>query len=90
MITIPMTISATGETIPVNVSPDGETLGLEISSAYQITNVDAYEGEYEIIPSSEEQILQTDGKMMVGNLKVGKIPNNYGLVTWNGSFLMIS
>lgn len=90
MITIPMTISATGETVPVTVSSDKETLGLTISPAYQMVEADEYDGPYEVTPSSEEQVLLTDGKMMVGNITVGKIPQNYGLVTWNGAFLTIS
>ena len=50
----------------------------------------SYEGPYEVTPSSAEQILETDAFYMNGNIIINPIPNNYGLITWNGSTLTVS
>ena len=49
-----------------------------------------YTGEYEITPTNEVQILDTQGKSMQNNVTINPIPSNYGLITWNGSFLTVS
>lgn len=51
---------------------------------------DSYTGALEITPSAEAQVLPTAHLTMPGNIVVNPIPNNYGLVTWNGSTLTIS
>ena len=50
----------------------------------------AYEGPYTVTPTQSEQRLQTTGKKMTADVVVGAIPNNYGLITWNGSVLTVS
>ena len=49
-----------------------------------------YTGEYEVTPSSETQILRTDGKTMGRDVVINPVPNNYGLITWNGATLTVS
>lgn len=49
-----------------------------------------YTGDYEVTPSSEVQILNTQGKSMRQNVTINPIPSNYGLITWNGGFLTVS
>lgn len=49
-----------------------------------------YDGAVTVTPSAELQTLQTAGKVLLSNIKVDPIPQNYGLITWNGSFLTIS
>ena len=49
-----------------------------------------YDGEYEITPSTEEQILETADRTMMRNVVVKPIPKNYGLITWDGSVLTVS
>ena len=50
----------------------------------------AYQGILEITPSAQTQIIETDGYMMPANLIVNPIPNNYGLITWDGATLTVS
>lgn len=50
----------------------------------------AYTGTYEVTPSSETQTLDTDSFYMTGNIIINPIPDNYGLITWNGSTLTVS
>lgn len=49
-----------------------------------------YDGEYDLIPTQTEQVLITGGKAMRRNIRIAPIPHNYGLITWNGSFLTIT
>lgn len=55
-----------------------------------VSHQDVYEGETEITPSEEDQILQTDGKMVPTNITIHAIPSNYGLITWDGHKLTVS
>lgn len=64
------------------------SLGNSIVKEY--VDTEAYTGEYEVTPSSETQTLDTTGKRMTRPVVVNPIPNNYGLITWNGSFLTVS
>ena len=50
----------------------------------------AYEGEYDVTPSAQEIILNTQHLRMTDNVRIAPIPNNYGLITWNGSTLTVS
>lgn len=49
-----------------------------------------YEGETTITPSTEEQILETRNKALLADIVIKPIPQNYGLITWNGSVLTVS
>ena len=49
-----------------------------------------YDGEYEVEPTTEEQVLSTAYKIATANVVVKPIPQNYGRIDWNGSFLTVS
>ena len=53
-------------------------------------NVPTYIGEYTFTPITVAQEIDVQGKKMLHNVVIEPIPNNYGLVTWNGSVLRIS
>lgn len=50
----------------------------------------AYTGPLEVTPSNETKILETANKSVLDNIVVNPIPDNYGLVTWNGTVLTVS
>lgn len=50
----------------------------------------AYTGPTEITPTRETQTLETAYKSVLTNIVVKPIPENYGLITWNGSVLTVS
>lgn len=78
------------QTISVSVTADtmGVTLGTPVVKEY--VDVQTYTGEYEVTPSAETQTLNTAGLRLTRNVTVNPIPQNYGLITWNGSFLTVS
>ena len=49
-----------------------------------------YDGPMEVTPTQETQTLSTTMKSVLGDIVVNPIPNNYGLITWNGSTLTVS
>ena len=75
-----------------------DRIGAVISDSERITasmNVPAFvstyfDGQYTVTPAPEDQYLETQGLVMRENLKVEKIPSNYGLITWNGQYLTVS
>lgn len=50
---------------------------------YAAGDLPAYDGPYEVTPSRQEQVLKTAGKYLPENIKVNKIPENYGLISYN-------
>lgn len=81
--------------IDISVAIDGD-LGItnafdgELGTFQKVTKFDVYEGETNVMPSDEQQVLLTKGKMVPDNIVVQAIPSNYGLITWNGSTLTVS
>lgn len=49
-----------------------------------------YDGQTEVTPTQETQVLQTTNRTVVSNIIVNPIPSNYGKITWNGSTLTVS
>lgn len=49
-----------------------------------------YPGPYEVTPSSELQELNTVNQQMTQNVVINPIPNNYGLITYDGSIITVS
>lgn len=76
--------------LPLEVKNDGG-LSLTVEPVRKIFNErPAFDGPYAVTPSDAEQTLSTNGKRMTADVVIAPIPSNYGLVTWNGTFLTIS
>ena len=50
----------------------------------------AYTGPVEFTPSEEAQTIDAAGKAVLENLVIDPIPNNDGLITWDGSVITVS
>ena len=53
-------------------------------------NVRPYTGEYVFTPTQEAQTVPVAWKVPSQNITINPIPSNYGLITWDGSSLMVS
>lgn len=53
-------------------------------------NVEEYMGPYEFSPSQQAQTINIQYKTAMQNITINPIPENYGLITWNGSALTVS
>ena len=51
---------------------------------------EAYEGDYEIIPSEELQTLPTANRQLARDIVVAPIPKNYGRITYSGGGIIIT
>ena len=49
-----------------------------------------YSGPYEFTPSQETQEIEIEGMRAAQNITINPIPNNYGLITYNGSTITVS
>lgn len=85
-----LTATFNPQTVTVSVEPSAFGINIGNPVARDYVERDPYEGDYEIIPSSEAQILSTKSKRMTADVVVNPIPQNYGLITWNGSYLTVS
>lgn len=74
----------------IGVECAGGSRAINANVAAQLLVYPPYEGPLTIIPTDEDQILDTSLKTMRGNLVVKAIPQNYGLISWNGSYLTIT
>lgn len=69
----------------------GGTDGLSLSAG-EVVNIgaDLYDGQYEWTPSTESQTIPINGLQATADIVIQPIPNNYGLVTYNGSTITVS
>lgn len=61
-----------------------------IASPIEVVSGQPYSGSYEVTPTNELQTLETENRRMMQNIIVNPIPSNYGLITWDGSTLIVS
>ena len=73
--------------ISVSVETE-ETLATVSEVKYPVQ--EEYQGVTEITPTQETQTLRTASLLMPVDIVINPIPQNYGLITWNGSTLTVS
>lgn len=49
-----------------------------------------YDGEYEFIPTTSAQVIEIDHLEARQNITIDPIPQNYGLITYNGTSITVS
>ena len=49
-----------------------------------------YQGTYQVTPSDQTQTLYTANRILSQNITIDPVPNNYGLIGWDGSTLTVS
>ena len=90
MITVPMTVSASAVSLPMDVTASEVSLAVSVGANYVMNREDTYEGPYEITPSAEEQTVNTRMTALEQDIVIHAIPNNYGLISYNGSVITVS
>lgn len=86
---IPIEISEQDFEIPISVL-ESETFETVFDGITYPVYPETYHGEYDIVPTTEKQVLDTKFLTMADNVIIEKIPDCYGLISWNGSRLRIS
>jgi len=93
VIRIPMTISGNTAPIKVSVNSGARSISMGVTSETNVTIIGEfpdYDGPTTVTPSAEQQVLSTNEHLMRDDIIIGPIPENYGLITWNGSVLTVS
>ena len=90
MITVPMTVATSSASIPVAVGGTAASLQAGVGAAYSLIRNADYQGEYTFTPSNEAQTIHTEGLVMGQDITINPVPNNYGLISYNGSSIMVS
>lgn len=49
-----------------------------------------YDGAVTVTPGAETQVLRTGDRVVLSDITINPIPNNYGLITWDGAVLTVS
>ena len=78
------------QSVGVDITSTGLTIGTGTPIARDYVDRDPYEGAYNVTPSAETQVLSTKYLRMTDDITINPIPNNYGLITWDGSTLTVS
>lgn len=89
------TVKYKGNTIG---TADNSTLKLTTSGTWMeddVTITDTrseipYTGAYSFTPTQSTQTIPINGKTATADITINPIPSNYGLITWDGSTLMVS
>ena len=90
--------------MPVEIAPPGGTVTVltptwtatasqgrwEVDVIANVAVAPTYHGAYSVTPSATAQTLATGGLMMEGDVTVGAIPSNYGLITYDGVVITVS
>ena len=76
-------LSATSQNLCGSLSPASAGFNGKLSAGYILQ-------DKTIVPGAEEQIITADvGFGGLSSVTIAPIPNNYGLVTWNGIYLKV-
>ena len=74
---------------PVTFSDDAD-FNIYFDEGMEPMPVRPYRGSYEVTPSREMQMLDTEGFLMTAPVVVHPIPSCYGLITYNGFEILVS
>jgi hypothetical protein len=66
--------------------------GIELipGDAFIVGQYDPYQGETEFTPGPDEQVVSTRGKVLMSDIVINPIPQQYGLITYNGNVITVS
>lgn len=88
-IIIDLDVSTDNAAVDLSVESDNTEIDFALSAPI-VVDARHYEGSYVVTPSREEQTLATRNFYLTDNITVAPIPKNYGLITWNGSYITVS
>ena len=58
--------------------------------AMRSTDLPEYTGSVDVVPTGSAQVLATAGTAVTSDIIVEPIPQNYGLITWDGRTILVS
>ena len=67
-----------------------EAFGIDFGEVIKVTDAEYFDGAYDYTPTNEAQVIEIEGLAARQNITIEAIPENYGLISYNGSSLMVS
>lgn len=67
-----------------------ESVELNAEPHIVVDTTTVYDGPYEWTPTDTVQTIEIADKKALDNITINPVPQNYGLITWNGSTLTVS
>ena len=89
-VRVDLTVSESVQQFDVTVSENNIPVAITVITPIVASVIQNYDGSYEFTPSADEQTVQTRGKRLTQDITINPIPNNYGLIAWNGSIITVS
>lgn len=89
-ICVDLTVSESVQQFDVSISENNIPVEITVITPIVASVVPDYDGSYEFTPSADDQTVPTSGKRLSQDITINHIPNNYGLITWNGSIITVS
>lgn len=83
-------LTVSDNVVEMGVTTDALSFGVESPIVVQAVTIPVYEGAYELTPTAEAQTIPVHGYRFEQDLVIDPIPNNYGLITWDGVTLTVS
>lgn len=75
-----------GDSIDVDFSEGDERFDVSFGAGIE----KEYHGQTEVIPAMDAQVLHTANRALTEDIIIDPIPNYYGLITYNGSYITVS
>lgn len=85
-----LTVQTNQQNNRLKLQTNNVNTNMSLDTEINVTALPIYTGQYTVTPTQYTQVLYTDDHSMVNNVTVNPIPSNYGLITWNGSYLKVS
>lgn len=77
--------------VPMRLYTEEAIIPMRLTSAVQfIENANWYEGPYTFTPGLTAQTIPIADKTAQADITIEAIPNNYGLITYNGTTITVS
>lgn len=89
-IKVNLQVTESVQQFALTVAESTEAVNLDVATAIVTSTAEDYTGETTVTPTQATQVFQTEGKRVLHDFIVNPIPNNYGLITYNGQFITVS
>ena len=89
IIPVSLEVESSAVHLPLQIEEDSP-IEMELTTGIVYRTGDLYTGETTVTPTTETQTLLTAGFQMPRDVVINPIPQNYGLITWNGSTITVS
>ena len=85
---IRMTVSRAAKDIRIAVARHEKQISLAVDRGGQY--FPEYEGPVLITPGAQDQTIPTKYRVLMKDIVIGRVPSNYGLITYNGRNITVS